>query len=144
MRQSFFILISFTIYLHLSGQSYINDWKNFRNKKWNVVFETSSDSVFNVKTLGNLTFVNKVDKTLKISFEVISLSDRDSIFNANHQYYFDHQSCRPVSANSKSITSFDFKEFSYIYLGCRPTKRTDDCETLAQYIFKIREDKYHD
>jgi hypothetical protein len=136
-----YILIFLTLSFQVHGQLYINDWKNFKNEKWTVSFEQSSYSIFNVKTIGELTFLNKADTSLKISFGVITLAERDSIFEKTLQAYFNRQSCRPVSANSKSFYSFNFKDFSYIYLVCQPNKRPSDCENLSEHIFRIRQDK---
>jgi hypothetical protein len=141
MKLILYILLFFTVSLKFYGQSYTNDWKNFKNENWTIIFEHGPDSIFNVKTVGELTFINKNDQSLKISFDVISLADLDSIFDRKLEFYFNMRSCRPVDINSKSIYSFNFKDFSYIYLVCQPTKRRKDCENLSELIFQLRQDK---
>jgi len=123
------------------GQFYVNDWKDFKSKTWTIDFGKGLDSVFDVRTVGELTFVNKVEPSLKISFRVIALADRDSIFEKTLQYYFDRQSCRPVNVYSKSISSFVLKDFSYIYMTCQPSKRPAECEDLSDHILRMRQNK---
>lgn len=141
MRLIVYLIFLFIFSKQSWGQSYVNDWKDFKSNIWNLDFEKSIGSVFGVRTAGELTFVNKMDTSLKISFRVIALADRDSIFEKKLQYYFHMQSCRPVSVYSKSISSFNLKNFGYIYMTCQPNKRPAECEELSDHILRVRQNK---